>query len=221
MFGIILGQKNNQSQLFDEQGNRVPVTDVVVAPCYLVDIRTLVDGRTMIMLGIGSIKNVKKATQGKLNKAGIEIPLRFFREFVIPSEVTVIEEESTKGIQVGENKVMIGQIISPSFFFQEGNIIDVTGTSKGKGFQGVVKRHGFAGGPRTHGQSDRERAPGSIGAGTTPGRVYKGKRMAGRMGNDRVTVKNLKIMKIDETTVRVAGLVPGAKGGLLEIKLRA
>lgn len=221
MFGIILGQKNNQSQIFDEQGNRVPVTDVVVSSCYLVDIRTLADGRSMMMLGIGSIKNITKATKGKLDKAGIETPLRFFREFVIPADVTVIEEEGKKGIQMGETKVMIGQVVAPSFFFQEGNIIDVTGTSKGKGFQGVVKRHGFRGGSRTHGQSDRERAPGSIGAGTTPGRVYKGKRMAGRMGNDRVTVKNLKIMKIDETTVRVAGLVPGAKGGLLEIKLRA
>jgi large subunit ribosomal protein L3 len=103
-------------------------------------------------------------------------------------------------------------------FFNIGDKVDISGTSKGKGFQGVVKRHHFAGGPRTHGQSDRERAPGSIGQTTTPGRVYKGKRMAGRMGSKRVTIKNLEVIKVDKNGLIVKGLVPGAIDSLLEIK---
>ena len=104
--------------------------------------------------------------------------------------------------------------------FEEGQIIDVTGTSKGKGFQGVVKRHGFSGGPRTHGQSDRQRAPGSIGAGTDPGHVFKNTRMAGRMGNARVTVQNLMVVEVlsDRNLLLVRGSVPGPKSGLVMVR---
>ena len=107
--------------------------------------------------------------------------------------------------------------------FDEGDLIEVTGTSKGRGFAGVVKRHGFRGGPKTHGQSDRWRAPGSIGSGTTPGRVVKGLRMAGHMGNERVTVQNLRVIRVDpaRNLVAVKGAVPGPRGGLLLLKKRA
>ena len=122
----------------------------------------------------------------------------------------------------GTDELKIGDKIDASMF-AEGELIDVTGTSKGRGFAGVVKRHGFAGGPKTHGQSDRWRAPGSIGSGTTPGRVMKGLRMAGQMGNERVTVKNLEVVKVDPTRnlVAVKGAVPGPRGGLVLLKKRA
>jgi len=108
--------------------------------------------------------------------------------------------------------------VKPTMLFKKGDLVTVTGTSKGKGYQGVVKRHHFKGGPRTHGQSRGERAPGSIGMTTTPGRVFKGKRMAGRMGQDRVTVKNLMIIEVKEDGLLIKGLVPGYKTGLLEIR---
>ena len=114
-------------------------------------------------------------------------------------------------------KISAGHELKPELFFKKGDLVNVTGVSKGKGFQGVVKRHHFKGGSRTHGQSDRERAPGSIGQTTTPGRVYKGKRMAGRMGGDRIKVKNLMIVEVKADGILVKGLVPGARGGLLEI----
>ena len=119
-----------------------------------------------------------------------------------------------------EPEFKVGDIISVSDVFKKGDVIAITGTSKGKGFAGVVKRWGFHGGPRTHGQSDRERAPGSIGQGTTPGRVLKGKKMAGRMGGDRVTVKNLIVVDVDKEAglIAVSGPVPGVPGGLLIIK---
>ena len=117
-----------------------------------------------------------------------------------------------------EHKIKVGDEIKPTLFFKKGDLIDISGISKGKGFQGVVKRHGFAGGPRTHGQSDRERAPGSIGQTTTPGRVFKGKRMAGRMGGKRATVKKLQIVDVNDDGLVVKGLVPGAIGGLLEVR---
>lgn len=131
--------------------------------------------------------------------------------------VTKLEEDGKKGIQVGEAKLFIGEEVKPDIFFKAGDMVTITGTSKGKGFQGVVKRHGFAGGPKTHGQSDRWRAPGSAGQSTTPGRIYKGKRMAGRMGSDRITVQNLKVIKVDETGITVKGVVPGHTHGLIEI----
>lgn len=222
MFGFILGTKNEQTQMFDTEGKRIPVTLVDTSSCYVIDVRTLRPGVCAIIVGFGVAKKANKPTEGKLKKAGIETPLRFFREFTFHSpDVSIIEEEGKKGIQMKEVKLMIGDKVTPTMFFKEGDIIDVAGTSKGKGFQGVVKRHNFRGGPRTHGQSDRERAPGSVGSGTTPGRIYKGKSMAGRMGTDRVTVKSLTVVSVNDDQMTVKGLVPGNVNGLLEITSRS
>ncbi len=222
MSGFILGTKHNQSQMFDTTGNLIPVTQIQTAPCYLVNVKTVpTDGSISIQLGFGQAKKNSKPVQGHLAKAGIKTPLRFLKEARMLSthkDITFIEEEGKKGLLVGEQKIFIGEEVKPTVIFKEGDIIDVAGTSKGQGFQGVVKRHNFRGGPRTHGQSDRLRAPGSIGAATTPGRVFKGKRMAGRTGNERVTVQNLIVMQTDEQSITVKGLIPGKRGGLIEIK---
>lgn len=222
MAGFILGTKHNQSQMFDAAGNITPVTQIQTSPCYLVNIKTVsTDGSITIQLGFGQTKRNSKPVKGHLEKAGIKTPLRFLKEAKIKStnkDITVIEEEGKKGLLVGEQKIFIGEEVKPTLIFKEGDIIDVSGTSKGQGFQGVVKRHNFRGGPRTHGQSDRLRAPGSIGAATTPGRVFKGKRMAGRTGGERVTVQNLIVMQTDEQSISVTGLIPGKKGGLIEVR---
>ncbi len=221
MAGFILGEKSELTQAFDEDGTRAPVTFVKTVPCYLVAVNTLEkNGYFSIQLGFKQAKNITKPDQGKLNKAGIKTPLRFLREFRLEKYegVQAVDEKGKKGVSMGEVKVFVGDEIKPASFFKKGDMVVVAGVSKGKGFQGVVKRHRFAGGPRTHGQSDRERAPGSIGQSTTPGRVYKGKRMAGRMGGDRVTVKGLKVMEVREDGLLLKGLVPGAKGGLIEVK---
>ena len=186
MAGFILGTKHNMTQMFDTEGNLIPVTTIETSPCYLVNIKNVEsDGYISIQLGFGQTKANSKPVAGHLAKAGIKTPLRFLREARIDpdyTEITFIEEEGKKGIQIGDQKIFIGDELKPTLIFKEGDVIDVSGTSKGKGFQGVMRRHNFRGGPKSHGQSDRERAPGSIGTGTTPGRVYKGKRMAGRMG---------------------------------------
>jgi large subunit ribosomal protein L3 len=153
------------------------------------------------------IQKLLKVSENRQRRAGPEVgPFRFLREV---------------GLQGGNSseKVELGAQFDASLF-KSGENVDIVGTSKGKGFQGVVKRHGFGGGPRTHGQSDRTRAPGSIGAGTTPGRVLKGTRMAGRMGNARVTAKKLQVVQADpeRNLLLVKGSVPGANGGLLMIK---
>ncbi len=220
MTGFILGEKAEQSQIFDEDGSRVPVTFVKTNSCFLVDIHTPErNGYFAIQLGFKQTKNIAKPVQGKLNTAGIKTPLRFLREFRLEkySGVQSVGEKGKRGVSFGEVKVMMGEEIKPNSIFKKGEKITVSGVSKGKGFQGVVKRHGFAGGPKTHGQSDRERAPGSIGQSTTPGRVYKGKRMAGRMGGDRITMKGLKIMEIRDDGLLLKGVIPGAKGSLVEI----
>jgi len=218
MFGFILGEKGNQEQFFEE-GKRIPVTYIKTSPCYLVDIKWPEQhGYFAILLGFGQTKNIKKPTLGQLKKAGIKTPLRFLKEFRLEKKEIIIEKGGKKGIKVGEKEIFIGDEVNPLLFFQKGHFVNVSGQSKGKGFQGVVKRHHFKGGPRTHGQSDRERAPGSIGQTTTPGRVYKGKRMAGRMGGKRITIKNFKVIEVKDDSLIVKGLVPGARGGLLEIK---
>ena len=205
MTGFILGEKSEQSQTFTDEGERIPTTFIKTTPCFLIDIKEPPKhGYFSVMLGFGQTKNIKKPNMGKLRKAGVKTPLRFLREFRVDSN------------KFG-HKIKIGEEIKPILFFKKGEYVNVSGISKGKGFQGVVKRHGFAGGPRTHGQSDRERAPGSIGQTTTPGRVFKGKRMAGRMGGRRTTIKNLQIVEVKEDGLVVKGLVPGARGGLLEV----
>jgi large subunit ribosomal protein L3 len=221
MAGFILGEKSEQSQQFDEDGARAPVTFVKTNPCYLVYVNTPdKNGYFSIQLGFKMAKNIAKPFQGKLTKAGIKTPLRFLREFRLEKVegVQSLDEKGKKGISIGEMKILIGEELKPSALFKKGDKVTVVGVSKGKGFQGVIRRHGFHGGPKTHGQSDRERAPGSIGKGTTPGRVLKGKKMAGRMGGDRITVKGLEVVEVRDDGMMIKGLVPGAKGGLLEIK---
>ncbi len=222
MSGFILGAKLGQSQTFTKKGERIPVTFVRTTPNYLIDIKKPAKhGYTAAKLGFMQVKNIGKSTLGELAKAGIKTPLRFLREFRLDkfaNKIHYIEEDKKRGLAVGEAKIFIGDEIKPNSLFKEGDLVNVSGVSKGKGFQGVVKRHHFKGGPRTHGQSDRERAPGSIGQTTTPGRVYRGKRMAGRMGGERITIKNLEVIKITDEGVLVKGLIPGAQGGLVEIR---
>ncbi len=200
----LLATKGTQTQTFTEDGKRIPVTVVVAGPCWVTKIT---DGGSYksLQLAFGSTKHILKAQVGHIKKAGLDIKPRFLRE------IRVVDLPET---------IKVGSEVKVEEVFAAGDKIQVTGTSKGKGFAGVVKRHGFSGGPRTHGQSDRERAPGSIGATTTPGRVFRGKRMAGRMGNDRVTVRGLEVVAVDgqNHTLHIKGLVPGAKHGLLIIQ---
>jgi large subunit ribosomal protein L3 len=222
MPGFILGSKLNQSQTFDSKGDRIPVTYIKSSSCHLIDVITPDKrGYFSVKLGFGQTKNIKKPVQKELEKAGIKTPLRFLREFRLEKYKNTIKpiiEDKKRGIQIGEAKIYIGEKINPIVIFKAGDLVNVSGISKGKGFQGVVKRHHFKGGPRTHGQSHSERAPGSIGMTTTPGRVFKGKRMAGRMGGERVTLKKLEVIEVKEDGLVIKGLVPGAKGGLLEVR---
>lgn len=206
MISTLLGTKLGQSQAFDENGKRIPVTFVAAGPNWITEIEDTPTFKS-IQLGFGYLKNITKPQLGHLKKAGLDgKKLRFLRSFSI-------------GNLSDLGDLRLGTEIKVESVFSPGDTVRVSGTSKGKGFAGVVKRHGFHGGPRTHGQSDRERAPGSIGQTTTPGRVYKGKRMAGRMGSDTVTVRNLKVVSVDPITqtLTIKGLVPGANKGLLII----
>lgn len=192
------------TQIFDENGAAVPVTIIEAGPCYVTQVRRVEkDGYSAVQLGFGEIKP-KSLTGGELGhlKRNNLPPLRFLREF----------RQKSPSVQEGD-KVTVE-------VFSVGDFVDVVGTSKGRGFQGGVKRYGFRGGPKTHGQSDRHRAPGSRGSGTTPGRVYKGSRGPGHMGNVRVTVQNLRVELVDveRNLIGVRGAVPGARGGLLMIK---
>jgi len=187
---------------------RVPVTRVTLGPCVVTQVKKVEkDGYWAVQLGFGikKIKNLTKPLQGHLKSV--------IKDKTSPRYLREIRSEKEPEFKVGDQ-------IKVSEIFKKGDVVAVTGTSKGKGFAGVVKRWGFAGGPKTHGQSDRQRAPGSIGQGTTPGRVHKGKHMAGRMGNDRVTVKNLFIVDINPETheIAISGALPGAQGKLLLIK---
>ena len=222
MKGFVLGKKGDQSQRFGEAGERVPTTFITTTPCYMVGISAPQDGPQQMKVAFGEGKNVKKPVIGELKKAGIETPLRHVRQVRLEAlaDWKVVEEDGKMTLTKDETKITQGSQIKPEMFFKVGDIVDVAGDSRGKGFQGVVKRHNFRGGPKTHGQSDRHRAPGSIGQTTTPGRVYKGKRMAGRMGGDRITVKGLKVLEITENGITVSGLVPGRRTGLLEVTNR-
>ncbi len=199
----LIGKKIDQTQGFLEDGRRVPLTVVSVASNVTTQIKTVEkEGYNAVQLGFGNAKRVNKPMAGHIKKAGLEEKSpRFFRE---------VRVEDAPSETVGQD-VIVAEIFEP------GDIVDVSGTSKGKGFAGVVKKWNFAGGPRTHGQSDRERARGSSGAGTTPGRVYKGKKMAGRMGNENVTVKNLEVLSVEEDKLVIKGLIPGVRGGIVMI----
>src|SRR3990167_8883662 len=206
----LIGTKINQSQMFDEKGMRIAVTNILAGPCVVVSIKEEAkDGFNAVIVGFGQRRliTVKKPIQGILKKAGIiEKPPRFYKEL----RITSAKDE--------KDVIKLGQSISVGDVLKEGDIVQVTGTSKGAGFAGVVKRHHFKGGPRTHGQSDRERAPGSIGQTTTPGRVYKGKRMAGRMGHETATIRNLMVVDVSGDDVFIKGLVPGALNSLVVIR---
>ena len=217
---FILGIKKSQSQRFDTIGSRVAITEIETKPNYLLDIKlSEKNGYSALVIGYGEGKNIQKPVLGLLKKAKVEKKLKYIQEFRFdPSILLVSEKEGKKSISFGEVVVEVGQELKPNQLFTLLDSIVVTATSKGKGFQGVVKRHAFKGGSKTHGQSDRQRAPGAIGSTTTPGRVYKGKRMAGRMGNATVSVKGLSVMETTETGLILKGLVPGAIGGLVRIK---
>ncbi len=203
MFKGLIGKKVGMTQIFDSDGAAIPVTIIEAGPCFVTQVRTPeTEGYAAVQLGFDEVKP-KRLTGGELGhlKRNNLPPLRFIREF------RAKEPQVKEGEQVTVN------------LFAVGDHVDVIGTSKGKGFQGGVKRYHFRGGPRTHGASDRERAPGSRSSTTTPGRVYKGSRGPGHMGDDRVTAQNLRVVFIDpeRNLLGVRGAVPGARGGLLLI----
>jgi large subunit ribosomal protein L3 len=207
------------TQIFDERGEAIPVTVIEAGPCWVTQVKTVErDGYSAVQLGFEEVKPTR-LTRGQLGHLGLlkvdeahprrralekpVPPLRYLREFrVKPEEVPPEGKQITVDV------------------FEVGDRVDVVGTSKGRGFAGVIKRHNFKRQPKTHGQSDRERAPGSIGATTTPGRVWKGTRMAGRMGGRRVTAQNLEVVLVDpeRNLLAVRGAVPGPRGGLVMVK---
>jgi large subunit ribosomal protein L3 len=206
MINAILGQKKDQTQKFLSDGRRIPVTEIVVMDNPIVSIKTQdKNGYWAVQLGYGTKKHPTKALLGHIKGANIEKAPLFMRE------IRIVDTNIDELPKAGEFLKLV-DVLKP------GDIVAVTGISKGKGFAGGVKRYHFRGGPATHGQSDRHRAPGSIGSGTTPGRVYKGKRMAGNMGNEQVTVKNLEVVSVDGETMLLKGVVPGIRKGLLLIK---
>lgn len=197
----ILGKKVGMTQVFQDDGAVVAVTAIEAGPCTVTQIKTKAkEGYDAVQLGFGPAKRINRPQRGHLKKLG---PYKHLREFRV--------EDASK-IQLGD-RIDVG-------IFHPGDLVDVTGTSKGRGFAGVVKRYHFAGGSKTHGQSDRHRAPGSIGAGTDPGRVIKGLKMAGHMGDERVTVQRLQVVKADpeRNLLLVRGAVPGARNGLLIVR---
>ena len=196
-----LGKKLGMTQIFREDGRVVPVTVIEAGPCVVTQVKTLEnDGYEAVQLGFGDVKRRNKPQAGHLKNSKLS---RYLRE---------VSTDDTSEFEVGQT---IGVDI-----FEAGEKIDVIGKSKGRGFAGVMKRWNFGGGPRTHGQSDRARAPGSIGGGTTPGKVYKGLKMAGHMGNRRITVKGLEIVEIDfeRNLLLIKGGIPGATNSLVQIR---
>jgi large subunit ribosomal protein L3 len=229
----IIGKKVGMTQVFDDDGRAIPVTVIQAGPCWVTQVKTVAtDGYNAVQLGFSEVatdvedeearqrkveRRLTKAERGHLGlvepsdkhpnrktMAGSVPPLRYLREFRV---------EEPNGLEEGQ-QILVNEIFEP------GARVDVSGVSKGKGFAGTIKRHNFHRGPKTHGQSDRERAPGSIGATSTPGRVFKGKRMSGRMGGERVTTLNLEVVVVDaeRNLLAVKGSVPGAKGGLVTVR---
>ena len=196
----IIGKKLGMTQIFMENGTAEAVTAIEAGPCTVIGVKTVdKEGYNAAQLGFGEARRPKSSQ--RVSRKGPR-QAKHLREFRV-DDIEAIE---------------IGQKVDVSMF-EVGELVDVTGVSKSKGFAGVVKRHGFAGGPKTHGQSDRHRHPGSIGATTSPGRVFKGTRMAGRMGGERVTVRKLEVFEADpdRNLLLLKGAVPGYKNGLLLI----
>jgi large subunit ribosomal protein L3 len=203
---FILGQKLGMSQIFNEKGEVIPVTLIEAGPCYVTQIKTKEkDGYCAIQIGFLKAKKVKKPLAGHFKKARVE-NLRYLREF------------KNKEPKIDDRELKLGDKIDASLF-KEGEKVKISGISKGKGFAGAVKRWGFSGRPATHGTKHEERTVGSVGS-SFPQRVIKGKKMPGRMGSKRVTIKNLEIVKIDKENniLAVKGAVPGKRGALLEIR---
>jgi len=205
MFAGIIGKKIGMTQLFQESGEAMAVTAIQAGPSVVTQIKSRDrDGYDAVQVGFieNKVKQSQLSSSERGHLRGLE-NVRYLREF---------RTDDISSVKSGD-KVDVG-------FLKQGDLINVTGFSKGRGFAGVVKRHHFAGGPKTHGQTDRHRAPGSIGATTFPGRVLKGKHMAGHMGNRRVTARNLKVIQADPESnlLLVKGAVPGANGGLLIIE---
>ena len=202
MSGLI-GKKIGMTSIFDEKGKNIPCTVIEAGPCVVTQVRTKeVDGDEALQLGFDDKKTVTKAAEGHAKKAG------------------TVAKRKVVEFQGFEEDYKLGDAITVEHFI-EGEFVDVSGTSKGKGFQGVVKRHGFAGvGQATHGQHNRLRAPGSIGAASYPARVFKGMKMAGQMGNEKVKVQNLKVLKVvpEKNLLVVKGCVPGHKNAYVTIQ---
>jgi large subunit ribosomal protein L3 len=205
----LIGKKIGMTQVFDEAGNCIPCTVIMAGPNVVTQIKSTdgPDGYNAVQLGFGAKKpkRVSKALQGHFGAAGVDPVQRVveFRNFDV--------------------EAALGDEVAIAAVLADGDRVDVVGTSKGKGFQGVVKRHGFGGvGMKTHGQHNRQRAPGSIGQSSDPSRVFKGVRMGGHMGNHRVTVQNLEVVRVlaDQNLVLIRGAVPGPKSGYVEIHKR-
>jgi len=191
------------TRIFDERGRNIPVTVIEAGPCFVTQIKTdETDGYTAVQVGFDEVREkiITKPELGHLKGAGKV--LRTLKEFRL---------DEVNDLKVGD-EINVG-------IFAKGDIVAVTGRSKGKGFQGTMKRHNFSGGPATHGQKDRLRAPGSIGAGSSPSRVWKGMKMSGQMGNETVTVRNIEVIEIrsDKNILLVKGSVPGSRNGILQL----
>jgi large subunit ribosomal protein L3 len=200
----MLGKKIGMTRIFDKNGDMIPVTVIQAGPCVVTQLKTVdTDGYEAVQLGYGTKKekNTNKALHGHLKNAGVASQ-RVLKEFP----------------PFSDREVKLGEVITVDIF-KVGEEVKLSGTSKGKGFTGVVKRYGFAGGPVTHGQSDRLRAPGSLGQSSYPSRVFKGIKMAGRKGNKRATVSGLRVVKIDseKDLLFIKGAVPGARNNYVEI----
>ena len=209
----LLGRKLGMTRLFDDQRVAIATTLIEAGPCWVTQLATNPRARCQaVQIGFDQTKP-KRLSGGQLGHLGFAKPDR--------ARLGRGQSTSASGLPLVRHlREVPADIIKAVNMFAEGELIDVTATSKGKGFAGVVKRYGFRGGPKTHGQSDRWRAPGSIGSGTTPGRVIKGMRMAGHMGNARVTVKKLQVLRVDpaKNILAVKGAVPGPRGGLVLLK---
>jgi large subunit ribosomal protein L3 len=200
----ILGKKLGMSQFFDDEGRSIPVTVIEAGPCRITQLKSdATDGYTAVQIGFGEIRDklVNKPSRGHLTKSGND-PLRHLREYRV---------EAVEGLELGSAITVTA--------FEPGQKVDVSGDTIGRGFAGYQKRHGFSRGPMSHG-SKNHREPGSTGAGTTPGRVYPGKRMAGRYGGKQITTRGLTILKVDveRNLLVVKGSVPGKPGALLDIR---
>ena len=205
----LLGKKIGMTGIFDESGQYVPVTVIKLGPCYVTQVKTkATDGYDAVQLGFEekAERKVNKPELGHFQKNGVK-PMRYVKEFRSFDETKISELKAGSELKIGD-------------VFNEGDTVHVIGESKGRGFQGVMKRHHFGGvGQATHGQSDRQRAPGSIGASSYPSRVFKGQRMAGRMGGERITTRNLQIVRViaDQDLILVKGSVAGAKNQVVHV----